>query len=92
MKKQKVLKPKNEKLFEITEIEGTPFMELKTENGCAAIFGKYQITEFHEDRKTLHETLKEKGWNLTTAVIKAVIETDREIKEKEQIINNSKNK
>ena len=90
MRKMKKIKEEKDQLFQINEIEGTPFMELKNENGSAAIFGKYQITEYHADTKALLETLEDKGWNITTAVMKALIEMDREIREKEEIINQNK--
>lgn len=81
---------KTEKLFEINEVEGTPFAILRDELGYCVLLGKYQVTEKKETKEETLKLLEEKDWNLILSVAVAQMKIMEELKKEEEIINKNK--
>lgn len=51
------------------EVPDTPFKLQFTEMGWCITYGKYRISDFHEERQPLENMIAEKSWTILTRVI-----------------------
>lgn len=83
---------KKEKLFEVKEVEGTPFAILQDEKGYCVLFAQYKISEVVESRQEALQLIERKDWNLILNVTEAQLQIREKFNKEQEIINNKNTK
>lgn len=67
----------NSQLISKTEIEGTPFEIISTEEGHFLAIGRYRLTETTLNKNNIIEQLENKTWDIIINLINATIHAQK---------------
>lgn len=69
------LQDKTEKLLDIQQVEGTPFVTVTTENGTFVALGRGRITDNYGTKQEALDQIYPSNWDFMLSVIFAMIKT-----------------
>lgn len=72
--------PSSEEIQKVTEVKGTPFQVVTTQEGSFGVMGKYRITKTKEKETEIRKELLSDSWELRIAVMGAMNLIHDEIK------------